>query len=934
MEEDGGDVSEQEEDDEPPEDGEVVIKFPHKPLYFTSPQLPPTSSSEISLRPHLPKSKAGNDKHSMGGVSVVQNISKLEDSAGRSVHSDRRRCDRADPKGPTPRVGLDSLSTKSSLSAIARAEICPISRGGLLCNTAGIRREEGDAINPNSLQLGVLNPCFRKALLDTLHINNPEILILTETRLGGDRATELARSFPFDGFLCTNTIGFAGGIWILWKTEVVEVDHLCSTEQEIHASVKVRGSNSLWLISAIYGSLRRRANKIVRLKNSVGEWIIDNDLIRLHIQQGPLKLLGLMDYIRGFSKSVGLTVGELVVNEVRQIFSTGKMPKYLNRILISLIPKCLGPETPSQFRPISLCNTVYKIVTKIIVCRLRPIMGNLVSPFQAAFVSDRRGLDNVVIAQELIHSSNRKKGRLGPLILKLDLEKAYDHLEWGFIREVLTFFKFPPPFVDLVLECVTTSSFSVLVNGGQLESFKPSRGIRQRDPLSPYLFKLCMEYLSLKILEACDNNSWKAIKASKNGPSFSHLLLADDLLLCAEASSNCCSTIEFSRIFASNLVKSTQNLGKYLGFPLRPNGSSTRDFDFVVEKVQAKLSSWKAKLLSPAGKVILVQFVTSAIPAYYMQNVALPIRVCSNLDKLNRDFLWGSTDERKKMHMAKTLIAKYYPNGIMDERLETRRSGSSNWKSLKKGHKVFRKGLRWVVNNGHEISFWHDLWVGDSPLRSLVHGPLSSWEDSLRVCDVVEGVSMWNLSTLSLDIPTCPREAIKAISVCSNRPLADKRVWDTVGGEFKLGLAGGGGVIRNHVGDWVGSFSRTIGVTTSIQAKLRALKDGLNLAIDLRILHLEIEMDSLVAVELVKSITTPNAFFSTIVTDCRSLMKRFEICSLKHIFREANGCADLLAKAGCDQTPDFISFPNALAYVLEALALDISNATRFRLISS
>jgi hypothetical protein len=77
-----------------------------KPLYFTSPQLPPTSSSEISLRPHLPKSKAGNDKHSMGGVSVVQNISKLEDSAGRSVHSDRRRCDRADPKGPTPRVGL------------------------------------------------------------------------------------------------------------------------------------------------------------------------------------------------------------------------------------------------------------------------------------------------------------------------------------------------------------------------------------------------------------------------------------------------------------------------------------------------------------------------------------------------------------------------------------------------------------------------------------------------------------------------------------------------------------------------------------------------------------------------------------------------------------------------------------------------------------
>ena len=253
-----------------------------------------------------------------------------------------------------------------------------------------------------------------------------------------------------------------------------------------------------------------------------------------------------------------------------------------------------------------------------------------------------------------------------------------------------------------------------------------------------------------------------------------NLFFADDLLLCTEASSNCCLTItrileDFciqsgqkvnlskSKVFFSpNVnpslrhhlcdilgVSSTPNLGKYLGFTLRPNGRSTRDFDFVVEKVQAKLSSWKAKLLSPAGRVILVQSVTSAIPAYYMQNVALPARVCSSLDKLNRDFLWGSTDERKKMHMiswekvcrpkdlgglglystkarnlallaklnwrvmedpnslwANTLIAKYCPNGIMDESLRSRRSGSSNWRGLKKGHEVFRKGLRWVVNNG------------------------------------------------------------------------------------------------------------------------------------------------------------------------------------------------------------------------------------------
>ena len=78
---------------------------------------------------------------------------------------------------------------------------------------------------------------------------------------------------------------------------------------------------------------------------------------------------------------------------------------------------------------------------------------------------------------------------------------------------------------------------------------------------------------------------------------------------------------------------------------------------------------------------------------------------------------------------------------LLDGRLITRSSGSSNWKGLKVGHEVFRKGLCWVVNNGRCVFFWHDLWVGDRPLRWLVHGPLSPLDDSYRVCDVIEGVS-------------------------------------------------------------------------------------------------------------------------------------------------------------------------------------------------
>ena len=114
---------------------------------------------------------------------------------------------------------------------------------------------------------------------------------------------------------------------------------------------------------------------------------------------------------------------------------------------------------------------------------------------------------------------------------------------------------------------------------------------------------------------------------------------------------------------------------------------------------------------------------------------------------------------------------------------------------------------------------------------------------------------------------------------------------------------------------------------------MRALKDGLLLVIELGILNLEIEMDSLVAVELINSTTTPNAFLSTIVDDCRYFMKSCELSSLEHIYREANSCVDILAKAGCEQLSDFMSFSTASAHVLEALAFDVSNATWFCLIS-
>lgn len=238
--------------------------------------------------------------------------------------------------------------------------------------------------------------------------------------------------------------------------------------------------------------------------------------------------------------------------------------------------------------------------------------------------------------QELLHSLSLKKGRQGYMAIKIDLEKAYDRVEWSLIRDTLALFNIPPVLSKVIMSCISTSSIEVLSNGGALDSFNPSKGIRQGDPLSPYIFVMCMEVLGFFIRDKCDSNLWDPVSASRGGLAFSHLFVADDLMLFRKANrKNCQSMMDaldcFYRIsgqkinknksktyFSLNVdsstkkelgaimgMRSTPNLGKYLGFPLKQPGSSSHDFNYVVERVQAKLAGWKGNLLSFAGRVVL-----------------------------------------------------------------------------------------------------------------------------------------------------------------------------------------------------------------------------------------------------------------------------------------------------------------------------------------
>eukprot|EP00253_Pinus_taeda_P018950 PITA_18950 len=221
-----------------------------------------------------------------------------------------------------------------------------------------------------------------------------------------------------------------------------------------------------------------------------------------------------------FYKACWHIIKQEVWDVVEDSRRSGSILKSINSTFIALIPKEEETNTPEKFIPIALCNFIYKIISKFIANRLRPILPSIISEEQSGYVEGRQILDNILLAQEMIHTLHSRK-EIG-MLMQLDLSKAYDKASWRYLEAILEAFGFCRQWISWVLALIKSARFSILINGAPSEPFSPLRGTRQGDPLSPFLFVILMEGLSRIIAKKRADGVIKGLQPIRTLPATTH----------------------------------------------------------------------------------------------------------------------------------------------------------------------------------------------------------------------------------------------------------------------------------------------------------------------------------------------------------------------------------------------------------------------------
>uniref|UniRef100_A0A803QGE0 Reverse transcriptase domain-containing protein n=1 Tax=Cannabis sativa TaxID=3483 RepID=A0A803QGE0_CANSA len=532
------------------------------------------------------------------------------------------------------------------------------------------------------------------------------------------------------------------GVWVDWETGLggVMLDYFNKLFEASDVDISS-------VIDEVQPSITDSQNaSLLEMVEEEEVWVA---LFQMHPDKSP----GPDGMSLGFYQKYWDIVGRDVVRLVREFMVTGMLPNGLNDTNLVLIPKKNTPCNMTELRPISLCNVVYKVLSKVLANRLKKVLNKVVSDFQSAFIPGRLISDNIMVSFEIMHYLKRKTGgKQGYMALKLDMSKAYDRVEWRFLNEMLWKMGFAERWVDLTLSCVTSVRYHIVHGGRRLGPIVPSRGIRQGDPISPYLFIVCTEGFSALVRKYERNQLLHGCRVANGAPRVSHMLFADDSYIYCQASGEEANRVldmlrlfeiasgqvvnkaKSSVFFSSNTREDTRSqicavLGMieadanstYLGLPSTIGRNKNAVLGFLKEKVLKRIKSWDTKFLSRAGKEVLIKTVVQSLPTYAMSVFLLTTAKHKfeggmgfrSLHDFNIAML-GKQGWRLLINpnslVSRVFKARYFAHGdFLNAELGS--NPSFIWRSLVEAQGVLKAGLRMQVGDGLSIRFALDPWL-------------------------------------------------------------------------------------------------------------------------------------------------------------------------------------------------------------------------------
>ncbi|WJZ91452.1 hypothetical protein VitviT2T_010519 [Vitis vinifera] len=373
-------------------------------------------------------------------------------------------------------------------------------------------------------------------------------------------------------------------------------------------------------------------------------------------------------------------------------------------------------------------NSIFPVLAN----RIKKVVGKVVSSAQNAFVEGRQILDAALIANEAIDSL-LKRNESG-VLCKLDIEKVYDHLNWNFLLLVLQRMGFGEKWTGWISWCISTATFSVLINGTPTGFFNSSRGLRQGDPLSPYLFIIGMEAFSRLILRAVRGGFSFGLldkrKKWRRGCGLRINLDKSEILPVGRV-----ENLEALALEVGCKVGRLPN--SYLGIPLGANHKSVAVWDGVEERFRRRLALWKRNYISKGGRITLIRSTLSSMPIYLMSLLRMPRVVSLRLEKIRRDFLWGEGALERKPHLVNwdSVCSDIRKGGLGVRRLSTLNRAllcKWNWRFANEREALWRQ----VISRkfGEEEGGWSmasssDSWIKEyyeaSKLADDINGMIS-----------------------------------------------------------------------------------------------------------------------------------------------------------------------------------------------------------------